>query len=305
MQDLNDMVFFAEVAERGGFAAASRALGIPKSRLSRRVADLEERLGVQLMQRSTRRLSLTPAGEIYSAPRRRHARRGAGGGRGGGAGADRAQRAGAPERAGDHVAQRPGAADAAVHGAVPGGAHRHAGDQPAGRPDRGGHRHRAARAPGHRGQRAAGGPHLRHQPGRAGGHARPAGAARPDRVAGRPGAGYRRPPCRSPARGAPNGASKGPTAKPACMRTTRATWRTTSSRCSTAPWAAWAPAMLPDYMCRAEIEAGRLSRVLPGWGPSPVVAHMVFPARRALVPAVRRLIDFLVEHLQNEELRMF
>jgi hypothetical protein len=32
---------------------------------------------------------------------------------------------------------------------------------------------------------------------------------------------------------------------------------------------------------------------------------MVFPARRALVPAVRRLIDFLVEHLQNEELRMY
>eukprot|EP01032_Pedospumella_encystans_P035191 gene35191-39805_t len=60
MQDLNDMVFFAEVAERGGFAAASRALGIPKSRLSRRVAELEEQLGVQLMQRSTRRLSLTP-----------------------------------------------------------------------------------------------------------------------------------------------------------------------------------------------------------------------------------------------------
>lgn len=65
MQDLNDMVFFAEVAERGGFAAASRALGIPKSRLSRRVAELEDQLGVQLMQRSTRRLSLTPAGEIY------------------------------------------------------------------------------------------------------------------------------------------------------------------------------------------------------------------------------------------------
>ena len=65
MQDLNDMVFFAEVAERGGFAAASRALGVPKSRLSRRVADLEAQLGVQLMQRSTRRLPLTPAGETY------------------------------------------------------------------------------------------------------------------------------------------------------------------------------------------------------------------------------------------------
>ena len=65
MQDLNDMVYFAEVAERGGFAAASRALGMPKSRLSRRVADLEAQLGVQLLQRSTRSLSLTPAGEIY------------------------------------------------------------------------------------------------------------------------------------------------------------------------------------------------------------------------------------------------
>src|SRR4030095_15641610 len=65
MQDLNDMVFFAEVAEHGGFAPASRALGIPKSRLSRRVADLEAQLGVQLMQRSTRRLSLTPARELY------------------------------------------------------------------------------------------------------------------------------------------------------------------------------------------------------------------------------------------------
>ena len=41
MQDLNDMLYFAEVVERGGFAAAGRALGIPKSRLSRRVSDLE------------------------------------------------------------------------------------------------------------------------------------------------------------------------------------------------------------------------------------------------------------------------
>jgi DNA-binding transcriptional LysR family regulator len=63
--------------------------------------------------------------------------------------------------------------------------------------------------------------------------------------------------------------------------------------------------LLPDYMCRADVEAGRLVRVLPGWGPSPVVAHMVFPARRALVPAVRRLIDFLAEHMQNVDMRMF
>jgi DNA-binding transcriptional LysR family regulator len=65
MQDLNDMLFFAEVVDRGGFAAAGRVLGIPKSRLSRRVADLEARLGVRLLQRTTRKLSLTQAGEIY------------------------------------------------------------------------------------------------------------------------------------------------------------------------------------------------------------------------------------------------
>lgn len=65
MQDLNDMLYFAEVADRGGFAAAGRALGIPKSKLSRRVAELESRLGVRLLQRTTRKLSLTEAGEIY------------------------------------------------------------------------------------------------------------------------------------------------------------------------------------------------------------------------------------------------
>jgi DNA-binding transcriptional LysR family regulator len=65
MQDLNDMLYFAEVIERGGFAAAGRALGIPKSRLSRRVAELETQLGVRLLQRTTRKLSLTEVGSAY------------------------------------------------------------------------------------------------------------------------------------------------------------------------------------------------------------------------------------------------
>lgn len=65
MQDLNDMLFFAEVVDRGGFAAAGRALHVPKSRLSRRVAELEDRLGVRLLHRTTRKLSLTEAGQIY------------------------------------------------------------------------------------------------------------------------------------------------------------------------------------------------------------------------------------------------
>lgn len=65
MQDLNDMAFFAEVVDRGGFAAAGRSLGVPKSKLSRRISELEARLGVRLLQRTTRKLSLTEAGEIY------------------------------------------------------------------------------------------------------------------------------------------------------------------------------------------------------------------------------------------------
>ena len=65
MQDLNDLYYFAKVVEAGGFAAAGRLLGIPKSRLSRRIAELEERLGARLLQRTTRQLTLTAVGERY------------------------------------------------------------------------------------------------------------------------------------------------------------------------------------------------------------------------------------------------
>jgi len=63
---LDDLFYFAKVVEHGGFAAAGRALDIPKSRLSRHVDALEERLGVRLLQRSTRRFHLTDVGrEVY------------------------------------------------------------------------------------------------------------------------------------------------------------------------------------------------------------------------------------------------
>lgn len=65
MQDLNDMVYFTEIVAQGGFAAAGRSLNMPKSKLSRRFADLETSLGVRLLQRTTRKLKLTPVGEIY------------------------------------------------------------------------------------------------------------------------------------------------------------------------------------------------------------------------------------------------
>lgn len=65
LPDLNDLYFFAAVVEHGGFSAASRALGVPKSRLSKRVSQLEEGLGVRLLQRTTRKFVVTEAGERF------------------------------------------------------------------------------------------------------------------------------------------------------------------------------------------------------------------------------------------------
>lgn len=65
MEDLNDLYYFAQAVRHKGFSAAARATGIEKTRLSRRVASLEHRLGVRLLQRSTRTLALTEAGERF------------------------------------------------------------------------------------------------------------------------------------------------------------------------------------------------------------------------------------------------
>lgn len=67
MEDLNDLALFAAVVMHGGFSGAARALGIPKSRLSRRVAELEARLAVRLLQRSTRSVSVTEVGAAFFA----------------------------------------------------------------------------------------------------------------------------------------------------------------------------------------------------------------------------------------------
>ena len=67
MRDLNDLYYFVQTVDHGGFAQAGRALGVPKSKLSRRVALLEERLGARLIQRSTRRFSVTEIGHTYYA----------------------------------------------------------------------------------------------------------------------------------------------------------------------------------------------------------------------------------------------
>ncbi|KQZ22156.1 LysR family transcriptional regulator, partial [Caulobacter sp. Root1472] len=63
--DLNDYAYFAEVVAHGGFAAAGRALREPKSKLSRRISGLEERLGLRLIERSSRRFRVTDTGLAF------------------------------------------------------------------------------------------------------------------------------------------------------------------------------------------------------------------------------------------------
>src|SRR5260370_41666144 len=66
MQPLEGLYYFTQVVDHGGFARAARALGIPKSRLSRHVVALEAKLNVRLVNRSTRRFVVTDIGhEVY------------------------------------------------------------------------------------------------------------------------------------------------------------------------------------------------------------------------------------------------
>jgi DNA-binding transcriptional LysR family regulator len=65
VEDLNTLYYFTQVVEHHGFAAAGRALDMPKSKLSRRIAELEERLSVRLLHRTSRHCSLTEIGQAY------------------------------------------------------------------------------------------------------------------------------------------------------------------------------------------------------------------------------------------------
>jgi DNA-binding transcriptional LysR family regulator len=64
-KDLNNLYFFARVVDFGSYTAAAEALGLQTSKLSRRVGALESELGVRLLNRTTRKLSLTEAGKTF------------------------------------------------------------------------------------------------------------------------------------------------------------------------------------------------------------------------------------------------
>lgn len=65
LHDFSDTVAFVKVVQEGSFTAAAKALKTPKTKISRKVQDLERRLGAQLLHRTTRTLRLTEAGAIY------------------------------------------------------------------------------------------------------------------------------------------------------------------------------------------------------------------------------------------------
>lgn len=298
MQDLNDMVFFAEVVERGGFAAAGRALNVPKSRLSRRIAELERRLGVQLMQRSTRRLSLTPAGELYL--RHSIAMRDA---------ASAASDAMAQIRTEPSGVVRVSCPVTMAHSALGPLIPRFMArcpkvkvelrvlNRPVDPIEEGvdiALRVRAsiedsttlmARTFGYSRLLLVAAPELLRRQGPV---RTTADLERLDTVA----------------MSALEGRATWVLAGPGGERLTHVHQpRYLADDLVTLKFAVTAgvgASLLPDYLCRADLEEGRLVDALPGWGPPPGITHAMVPPRRALVPAVRELLNFLVEHLDGD-----
>lgn len=300
MQDLNDMLFFAEVVDRGSFAAAGRSLGLPKSKLSRRIAALEGRLGVRLLQRTTRRLSLTEAGERYH----RHCV------------AVREQAEAAEEtvaiaqsepRGTIRVACPVTLAQSTIAPLVP----RFLALHP---------QVRIEMQVSNRvvdlvqeGVDVA----LRVRPGVDDSGSlvvKKLGMSHSLLVAS---------PAQLERQGRPRTFDDLQRLSTVAMSAVdgRAAWRLVGPdrrehelqhrpvytaddlltlKCAVLQGTGMC--VLPDYMCGAELQDGRLELVLPGWEPAPWIMHAVFPSRRGLVPAVRRFLDFLGENVTEEGL---
>lgn len=295
MQDLNDMLYFAEVVDQGSFAAAGRALGLPKSRLSRRVARLEDELGVRLLQRTTRKLSLTTAGELYY----RHCT----------ALREEAEAAFAAvaqiqtEPRGVIRVVCPVTLVQTVIGPIlPKFQERHPQVQV--------HMQVSNRvvdlveegvdvALRVRGSLADSGSLVVKQLGqslgmlvatpaqmhRQGAPQLPSDLTLLDSVAmsAIDGRAYWK-------LFGPNGAQYTVTHKPRFVADDLLTLKFAIE-------GGVGLGVLPDYMCHEEIADGRLVQVLPGWAPQPGIIHAVFGSRRGLVPAVRAFLDFLGEHM--------
>jgi DNA-binding transcriptional LysR family regulator len=298
MQDLNDMLYFAEVVDRGGFAAAGRALGIPKSKLSRRVAELEARLGVRLLQRTTRKLSPTEAGELYH----RHC-------------VAMREAADAANEAVDLVRNEPRGtirvscpvtlAQTTIGPLIPLFLQKH----PQVRLDMQvtnrvvdlvqegvdvALRVRATlddsgslvvkRLAPSSALLVASAALLQRQ-----------GAPQSlDDLRHLPTVGM------SAADGRATWKLLGPGGREHELQHRPVYTADDLMTLKFAVLQSTGMCVLPDYMCTAELRRGELQEVLPGWAPQPGVMHAVFPSRRGLVPAVRRFLDFLGENVTSE-----
>jgi DNA-binding transcriptional LysR family regulator len=301
MRDLNDMLYFAEVVDRGGFAAAGRALGVPKSRLSRRVAGLEARLGVRLLQRTTRKLSLTDAGEQYH----RHC-------------VAMREQADAAEEAVAVVHGEPRGtirvtcpvtlAQISVGPALPAFLQKH----PQLRID--------MQVTNRVVDLVSEGVDVALR-------VRPTIEDSGSLVVKRLSQTYAwllASPGLLDREGRPQSVEDLARLSTVAMSSVdgRATWRLHGPDGRDFEWQSRplhtvddlqalkylvqqgaGISVLPDYMCARDVREGRLEHVLPGWVPAAAIVHAVFPSRRGMVPAVRRFLDFLGETLNETAFR--
>ncbi len=295
MQDLNDMLYFTEVVASGGFAAAGRTLGLPKSRLSRRVADLEGRLGVRLLQRTTRKLSLTAVGEVYY----RHCVAMCDEAR---AADDAVAQAQSEPRGTIHVTCPVTLAQTVLGPILPQFLARHP----------------LVRLDMEVSNRVV---DLVEDGVDVALRVRPSTADSGSLVVKHLGLTYGQlvaSPAQFDRQQRPVVPADLPGLDTVAMSAIdgRASWRLLGPggaehmfqhqprfvaddllTLKFAVLAAMGSSVLPDYMCRDELHDGRLVLVLPDWQPPPSVVHAVFPSRRGLLPAVRTFLDFLGDNL--------
>src|SRR3990167_1850703 len=298
MQDTNDMLYFAEVVDRGGFAAAGRHLGLPKSKLSRRVAELEARLGVRLLQRTTRKLSLTEVGEVYHrhcVAMREDAE----------AAAEAVEQAQTEPRGTIRVACPVTLAQSTVGPIMALFLARHPQvrvDMRVSnrvvdlveegvdvalrvRPTLDDSGSLVVKKLGESNTVLVASPLQLERQGQ------PASIddlARMDTIAMSAVDGRATLVLQGPG-GAVHNLVHQPRYVADDLLTLKFAALQGTGMC-----------FLPDYMCRRELEQGRLVHVLPGWAPQRGIFHAVYPSRRGMVPAVRRFLDFLDEHTSNE-----
>ncbi len=296
MQDLNDMLYFAEVVDKGSFSAAGRSLGLTKSRLSRRIAELETRLGVRLMQRTTRSLSLTAIGELFH----RHCV------------AMREEALAAEQLVAQSHTEPRGTirvacpvtlAQTTISPLLPGFLALH--------PQVSIDMRVSNRAVDliEEGFDLA----LRVRPSlddsgsmvvKNLGPTHAVLVASPDQIRrqGQPGSPRDLADMDTVAMSAMDGTASwrllGPDGDSFALHHRPRLVADDLLTLMHATIGGVGISVIPDYMCHDELQRGALTRVLPGWSPQPAIVHAVFPSRRGLVPAVRLLLDFLGQRLR-------